>query len=605
MPTIKELAGQELAQRYSRANSRQVAPRPQTMQNTRPTVRSALSNLMRDAVDATGLGGGYRQGLLNMTGDIESAVDFAPVIGDAIAVDEAAQSYGRGDMLGAGINMMGVVPVVGDVAAKGAKTARSALNNLLDPARTPEKVQTAYKLFRTDPEGNLYPLFVNANQKVPVGEWLPAEAGEMTGEKVKSKIGALAYRPGWHAGDLPIATHIGEKYDPQTLVKDKAMKAPNVRPDNQVWAEVEMPADYDWQTEAMNRAQRSKAGNVIPRTAHITDQVPYGGFYRYKTNPNMTGEWLIGGQMKVNRILGDDEVRAVNEAAGVSDLPRLSDLQGSALRGLGANPSAPAQSLYRADVVSSKSGGSPVAMKMNDKIAGDFDTAVNEYSRIKSTRGGKVINSDYARELSDDYKANKTLASDVQAPSSEFARALYQKNLADTQGQEGVWVFTGGGTASGKSAGLSGAAEDAADLVYDGTLKDFAKSDQMISEAADSGKKVKIVYVDRDPDKALPLYFDRANKEGRTVPIDVFLQSHRGARDSIRQLSDKYADDPRVDIQIWSNQGKQGEQKIIDVDQLSDFNVENVRPKLLRMLDEYYEQGKISEAIYNATKGSI
>lgn len=565
MPTIKELAGQELAQRYSRANSRQVAPRPQTMQNVRPNVRSALSNLMRDAVDATGLGGGYRQGLLNMAGDIESAVDFAPVLGDAIAVDEAAQAYGRGDMLGAGINMMSVVPIigdagvklskkarsalrdqgftegffhaskqdiqdgfkagyndgmvfvtpergfannwvgkgkyqqrlgeeniddmrradrqklwdeyesqygsyenwpseiedeynkrsinltqqyqasggaiypvavkankqfdpeenpeviseflksqgrdpnattivsgktdleayqegnylfyenkemadflkdkgydsvwlredttksglskpfstlavldekgvkpvydfareadVGDVAAKGAKTARSALNNLLDPARTPEKVQTAYKLFRTDPEGNLYPLFVNANQKIPVGEWLPAEAGEMTGEKVKSKIGALAYRPGWHAGDLPIATHIGEKYDPQTLLKDKAMKAPNVRPDNQVWAEVEMPADYDWQTEAMNRAQRSKAGNVIPRTAHITDQVPYGGFYRYKTNPNMTGEWLIGGQMKVNRILGDDEVRAVNEAAGVSDLPRLSELQAGALGG--------------------------------------------------------------------------------------------------------------------------------------------------------------------------------------------------------------------------------------------------------------------------------
>lgn len=262
---------------------------------------------------------------------------------------------------------------------------------------------------------------------------------------------------------------------------------------------------------------------------------------------------------------------------------------------------------YRADVVANnpQAARSPVAMQMSNKIARDFDGAVEQYSNIERTKGGKVINSDYARELSDDYKVDKTLASDVQAPSSEFARALYQKNLADTQGEEGVWVFTGGGTASGKSAGLSGAAEDAADLVYDGTLKDFAKSDQMISEAADSGKKVKIVYVDRDPDKALPLYFDRANKEGRTVPIDVFLQSHRGARDSIRKLSDKYADDPRVDIQIWSNQGKQGEQKIIDVDQLSDFNVENVRPKLLRMLDEYYEQGKISEAIYNATKSSI
>jgi len=36
----------------------------------------------------------------------------------------------------------------------------------------------------------------------------------------------------------------------------------------------------------------------------------------------MTGEWLIGGNMKVNRVLTDDEVRAINEAAGVADLPR-------------------------------------------------------------------------------------------------------------------------------------------------------------------------------------------------------------------------------------------------------------------------------------------
>jgi len=98
------------------------------MQNARPTVRSALSNLMRDAVDATGLGGGYRQGLLNAAGGVETAVDFLPVVGDALAVEDASRAYGQGDMVGAGINMMGVVPVVGDVAAK---TARSALRNVI------------------------------------------------------------------------------------------------------------------------------------------------------------------------------------------------------------------------------------------------------------------------------------------------------------------------------------------------------------------------------------------------------------------------------------------------------------------------------------------
>ena len=174
----------------------------------------------------------------------------------------------------------------------------------------PQKTVKAYKLFRTKGDGKLYPLFVNAEKPVPMGEWLEAEEGPQgkAQGRVKSKIGDLAYRPGWHAGDLPIATHIGGKSDP-------SLKKPDYRPDNHVWAEVEMAADKDWQSVADSRGKGVKA--------HITDQVPFGGFYRYKTNPNMTGNWLIGGNMKVNRVLPDEEVKAINDAAGTADLPRL------------------------------------------------------------------------------------------------------------------------------------------------------------------------------------------------------------------------------------------------------------------------------------------
>lgn len=182
----------------------------------------------------------------------------------------------------------------------------------------PNKTVSAYKLFRQK-DGELYPLFVNANQPVPMGRWLDAESGPLVNGKVKSSLGPLAYRPGWHAGDLPIATHIGGKSDPR-------INRPDYRPDNQVWAEISMPDDVDWQAEALARAQRNKAGVIIPRTAHITDQIPVGGHYRYKTNPNMTGDWLIGGSMKVNRVLPDEEVRDINVERGVSDLPRLHEL---------------------------------------------------------------------------------------------------------------------------------------------------------------------------------------------------------------------------------------------------------------------------------------
>ena len=147
MPTVAELAQQELSRRYSLQGRTQVAPRVQTMQNARPTVRSALSNLMRDTIDATGLEGGYRQGLLNAAGGVETAVDFLPVVGDVLGLEDASRAYGQGDMVGAGINMMGVVPIIGDVAAKGAK---SALRDIGE--NTPTNPQTSIEQLSQDIE---------------------------------------------------------------------------------------------------------------------------------------------------------------------------------------------------------------------------------------------------------------------------------------------------------------------------------------------------------------------------------------------------------------------------------------------------------------------
>lgn len=180
----------------------------------------------------------------------------------------------------------------------------------------PQKTAKAYKLFKQR-EGKLYPLFVDANEEVPLNQWLKAKAGEQAASgQVKSKAGPLAYRPGWHAGDLPIATHIGAK------AHGNKRLPPDTRRSDEVWAEVEMADDVDWQKIADERARITKKGTPDPKTAHITDQVPYGGYYRYKTSPTMQGNWMIGGDMRVNRVLTDDEVKAINEAAGVSDLPR-------------------------------------------------------------------------------------------------------------------------------------------------------------------------------------------------------------------------------------------------------------------------------------------
>ena len=238
-----------------------------------------------------------------LTDPLADIAELTPVVGDIMAAGNALSSAVQGDWEDAAWGALASVPLLG-------KPIKKALK--------PKKTVKAYKLFRTDPKkpGELFPLFVNAKQSVKQGEWIDAEIGPMKDGKVKSKIGNLAMRPGWHGGDLPVATHIGGK-------TSKDLTGPNYRPDNQVWAEVEMPDDVDWQTEAIKRADRNKKGDVVPRTAHITDQLPTGGHYRYKTNPNMTGEWLIGGAMKVNKVLSDADVTKINNKAGVTDLPRL------------------------------------------------------------------------------------------------------------------------------------------------------------------------------------------------------------------------------------------------------------------------------------------
>lgn len=246
------------------------------------------------------------------TGQTMSGIlGFLPGIGDAQAGDEFATAAQDGDALGMGLGLMSAVPVAGKITKSVSDSMQAAKGYI------PQKTIKAYKLFRTKDDGELYPLFVDANTPVKRGEWVDAIAGESNEKtgKVKSKLGDLAYRPGWHAGDTASAKHIGGK-------ATKGSKKPQYRPANQVWAEVEMPADLDWQNEAISRASIVKSGpnkgKVNAKEAHITDRVPFGGSYRYKTNPNMEGNWIISGNMKVNDVINPDQVKQMG-----TDLPTL------------------------------------------------------------------------------------------------------------------------------------------------------------------------------------------------------------------------------------------------------------------------------------------
>jgi hypothetical protein len=78
----------------------------------------------------------------------------------------------------------------------------------------------AYKVFRVK-NGKLYPPKVDnpGGVDTPIGIWLEADVGELSDEttksgdpKVKSSDGSsLAFRPGWHLGDLPEANQFNKQ----------------------------------------------------------------------------------------------------------------------------------------------------------------------------------------------------------------------------------------------------------------------------------------------------------------------------------------------------------------------------------------------------------
>ena len=58
-----------------------------------------------------------------------------------------------------------------------------------------------WKLFVERKDGTLGPLFINRKLRVPVGDWMPAEAHPTKG---------FAFRPQWHATKVPVAPHLKE-----------------------------------------------------------------------------------------------------------------------------------------------------------------------------------------------------------------------------------------------------------------------------------------------------------------------------------------------------------------------------------------------------------
>lgn len=173
-------------------------------------------------------------------------------------------------------------------------------------------MSVAYKLLRVKKSspGQLFPLFVLSDEALPIGVWLTAKEGPRTENgKVRSRLGPLAFRPGFHLSELPLATHIGVVGDGDGLY---------MHPDT-VWCRCEYTDSVDYQEEADKNGWNGKA---IVRQKAFLDHIPVDGFYHYKTLPQMFGDWIIAGGMEIEKVLADDEVAEILKLYDLTPQPR-------------------------------------------------------------------------------------------------------------------------------------------------------------------------------------------------------------------------------------------------------------------------------------------
>ena len=148
------------------------------------------------------------------------------------------------------------------------------------------------------------------------------------------KVTAVAARPGFHSSVNPVAEHLGPQdikvskaeadkligsgINPKAIRRRGDQYYVKRRAEDQYWAEVEMADD----TSDELRAYMESQGRT-----DINDKVPKGGSYSYVDGQADGDTWVVGGDMRVKKVLTREEAKAAQEAAGVKDLPYRDEVE--------------------------------------------------------------------------------------------------------------------------------------------------------------------------------------------------------------------------------------------------------------------------------------
>ena len=244
---------------------------------------------------------------------------------------------------------------------------------------------------------------------------------------------------------------------------------------------------------------------------------------------------------------------------------------------------------------------------LQDRVDNDFDSLVQEYNAIKGTDGGRILDADMARELSPEYRENKTRAAEVHSAVSSFIEKLFKQRVIAAKKTGGAVVLTSGGGGAGKSSANEFASSimKNANTIWDGTLSTPEKADKAVNLILENNQVAYVVYTYRDPVDALANpkggVLDRAMKTRRVVPIYSLVKTHTGSSKTVRMLDEKYGDDKRFKLLVIDNSFGKGNAKVSSLNNITPVIQSGLKEKLLNETEQAYANGLIDREVYERT----
>ena len=242
---------------------------------------------------------------------------------------------------------------------------------------------------------------------------------------------------------------------------------------------------------------------------------------------------------------------------------------------------------------------------LQERINEDIEQVIGEYEDLKGTDGGRILDTDMVRELSPEYRADRSRAAEVHEASSFLTQAMFDSRIANND--SGVVAFMAGGGGAGKSTAEDLASKElkSAHTILDGTLSSYEKAKRNVETAMKAGNKVRIVYVYREPVEALRNgVLTRAERMGRTVTIDALVKGHAGSSSVVRKLQEEFGDNPMFKLIVIDNSRGQGNAKIANLSDITPVIQSGLKERLQNATESEFQEGRIGETVYRATTAS-